>query len=116
LKRVGGRVSEKSRRGQVTRGKITRSQWSVTPTTPPRQLAGLSMTEVGLDNSKIPPGIDDIRSLEYYASGGDENAWLNFSKKKYYTNAFIVEDGKVFFLHTSLSNLKQFSSVFTSCF
>jgi hypothetical protein len=55
------------------------------------------MTEVGLDNSKIPPGIDDIRNLEYYASGGDENAWLNFSNKKYYTNAFIVEDGKVFF-------------------
>ena len=50
------------------------------------------MTQV---DSKIPPGIDGARNPEYYASGGDENAWLSFSKKKYYTNAFIVEDGKV---------------------
>jgi hypothetical protein len=48
-----------------------------------------------LDNTGIPPGIDDIHNLERYASGGDENAWLYFSKKKYYTNAFVVEDGKV---------------------
>lgn len=64
-----------------------------------RTLAGLSvsilMAQVDLDNSGIPPGINNTRSLEYYASGGDENAWLNFSKKRYYTNAFIVEDGKV---------------------
>ena len=53
------------------------------------------MTQVGLDNSGIPPGIDDTRNFERYASGGDENAWLYFSKKRYYTNAFIVEDGKV---------------------
>ena len=63
-------------------------------------LAGLPvstilMTQVGLDNCGIPPGIDDTQNLEYYASGGDENSWLYFSKKRYYTNAFIVEDGKV---------------------
>ncbi|KAF8804639.1 hypothetical protein BYT27DRAFT_7225274 [Phlegmacium glaucopus] len=53
------------------------------------------MPQVGLDNSKTPPGIDDVQNLEYYASGGDENEWLCFSKKRYYTNAFIVEDGKL---------------------
>ena len=54
------------------------------------------MTQIGqVDNEILPPGIDDIRNIEYYASGGDENSWLYFSKKKYYTNAFIVEDGKV---------------------
>ena len=52
----------------------------------------------GVDNSKTPPGIDDIRNPEYYASGGDENEWLSFSKKKFYTNAFIVQDDKVMFL------------------
>lgn len=56
------------------------------------------MTQVVLDNSGIPPGIDDTQNLQYYASGGDENAWLSFSKKRYYTNAFIVQDGKVVIL------------------
>lgn len=59
-----------------------------------------------LDNSEIlPPGIDDTRNLECYASGGDENAWLYFSRKKYYTNAFIAEDGKVELWFYSRSNL-----------
>ena len=49
-----------------------------------------------------PPGIDNARNPEYYASGGDENTWLSFSKKKYYTNAFIMEDGKVNVVFTSL--------------
>lgn len=57
------------------------------------------MTQVGPIDS-IPPGIDDVGNPEYYASGGDENAWLSFSKKKYYTNAFVVEDGKVLGLLT----------------
>jgi hypothetical protein len=63
------------------------------------------MTQVGLDNRGTPPGIDDTKNLERYASGGDENAWLSFSKKKYYTNAFIVEDGKVELCFYSRSNL-----------
>lgn len=53
------------------------------------------MTRVGLDSNAIPPGIDDMGNIEYYASGGEENAWLYFSTKRYYTNAFIVKDGKV---------------------
>ena len=63
------------------------------------------MTQVGLANRGIPPGIDDTQNLERYASGGDENAWLYFSKKRYYTNAFIVENGKVrivFFILVSI--------------
>jgi hypothetical protein len=66
------------------------------------------------DNSGIPPGIDDTRNLEYYASGGDENAWLYFSKKRYYTNAFIVEDGKVelWFYFRSNSTFIRFQSYF----
>ena len=62
--------------------------------------------------SGIPPGIDDTRNLEYYASGGDENAWLYFSKKKYYTNAFIVEDGKVELFCYSRSNLNLEGNTF----
>ena len=84
-----------------------------------RTLAGLSvsilMAQVDLDNSGIPPGINNTRSLEYYASGGDENAWLNFSKKRYYTNAFIVEDGKVWLYFYSRSNLKLKEELFI-CF
>ena len=34
-------------------------------------------------------------NLKRYASGGDENDWLPFTKVKYYTNAFIVKDDKV---------------------
>ena len=37
-------------------------------------------------------------NLTYFASGGDENTWLPFTKVKYYTNAFIVKDNKVSFL------------------
>ena len=67
------------------------------------------MTQVSLNNSGIPPGIDDTRSLEFYASGGDENTWLYFSEKRNYTNAFIVEDGKVelCFYSPSDLNLKE---------
>ena len=73
------------------------------------------MTHVGLDNAGIPPGIDDSQNLERYASGGDENAWLYFSKTRYYTNAFVVEDGKVelCFYSRSKLNLKE---AFSSCF
>ena len=62
------------------------------------------MTQVDLVNRGIPPGIDDTKNLERYASGGDENAWLDFSKKRYYTNAFIVENGKVALRFCSRSN------------
>ena len=75
----------------------------------------ISMTQVGLDNRGIPPGIDETRNLEFYASGGDENAWLNFSKKRYYTNAFIVEDGKVELRFYSRPNLEFEGSTFI-CF
>ena len=72
------------------------------------------MTQADLDNSKIPPGIDDIRNPEYYASGGDENPWLCFSRKRYYTNAFIVEDGKVklLFFFTPFRFEEKYLSVF----
>ena len=63
------------------------------------------MTQVSLDNNGIPPGIDDTRNLEYYASGGDENTWLYFSEKRNYTNAFIVEDGKVGLCFCSRSDM-----------
>jgi len=41
-----------------------------------------------------PPGLNYM-NLKRYASGGDENDWLPFTKVKYYTNAFIVKDDKV---------------------
>ena len=63
----------------------------------------------------IPPGIDDTRNLECYASGGDENTWLYFSKKRYYTNAFIVEDGKVSIVFYSRFLLEFEGSTFV-CF
>ncbi|KAF4616537.1 hypothetical protein D9613_008716 [Agrocybe pediades] len=43
----------------------------------------------------IPPGIPNNENLEYFASGGDDKSWLSFDKIKQYTNAFIVQDGKV---------------------
>ncbi|KAF9566557.1 hypothetical protein CPC08DRAFT_814777 [Agrocybe pediades] len=43
----------------------------------------------------IPPGIPNNENLEYFASGGDDRSWLSFDKIKQYTNAFIVQDGKV---------------------
>lgn len=44
----------------------------------------------------IPPGIDSTLSLQYYASGGNENSeWAPYTHVKHYTNAFIVCEGQV---------------------
>lgn len=43
----------------------------------------------------IPPGLESNDNLKYFASGGDENPWLSFDRIKHYTNAFIVQNGKV---------------------
>jgi 8-oxo-dGTP diphosphatase/2-hydroxy-dATP diphosphatase len=51
---------------------------------------------------ETPPGLKYM-NLTYFASGGDENSWLPFTKVKYYTNAFVVKDDKVCFLLLDLS-------------
>jgi len=43
--------------------------------------------------STLPPGIDG--NLQFFTSGGNAAEWMPFSKRKYYTNAFIVQNGKV---------------------
>ncbi|KAF8067738.1 NUDIX hydrolase domain-like protein [Lyophyllum atratum] len=43
--------------------------------------------------SKIPPGLEG--NLKRVVSGGDDLDWMQFKKSKNYTNAFIVQDGKV---------------------
>ncbi|GLB39079.1 putative NUDIX domain containing protein [Lyophyllum shimeji] len=40
-----------------------------------------------------PPGIDG--NLKHVVSGGDDAEWMPFETRKLYTNAFIVQDGKV---------------------
>lgn len=40
-----------------------------------------------------PPGIEG--NLKHLVSGGDDVDWMPFEKRKYYTNAFIVQNGKV---------------------
>ncbi|KAF9457142.1 NUDIX hydrolase domain-like protein [Collybia nuda] len=47
----------------------------------------------GRTQSDSPPGIDG--DLNFYLSGGDDVEWMPFETKKYYTNAFIVQEGKV---------------------
>jgi len=49
-----------------------------------------------MTNSSVPPGIDPTFSLQYHASGGnDESEWAPYTQVKYYTNAFIAYEGKV---------------------
>lgn len=45
----------------------------------------------------LPPGVtaNSNSQLKHFASGGNENPWLSFDKVKHYTNAFIIQDGKV---------------------
>lgn len=43
---------------------------------------------------ETPPGLR-YTDLRYHASGGDHLPWQPFTKVKYYTNAFVVKDGKV---------------------
>jgi 8-oxo-dGTP diphosphatase/2-hydroxy-dATP diphosphatase len=43
----------------------------------------------------LPPGVNQTGPFKYYAGSGDEHAWFPFTKIKYYTNAFIVQDNKV---------------------
>ncbi|KAF8156826.1 NUDIX hydrolase domain-like protein [Crassisporium funariophilum] len=47
------------------------------------------------DPDPVPPGISKEKPLEHYASGGNENPWLSYTKTKYYTNAFIVQNGRL---------------------
>ncbi|KAF8906735.1 NUDIX hydrolase domain-like protein, partial [Gymnopilus junonius] len=44
---------------------------------------------------EIPPGISHNENLEFFASGGDEHRWLPYTKVRLYTNAFIVQGGKI---------------------
>jgi 8-oxo-dGTP diphosphatase/2-hydroxy-dATP diphosphatase len=44
-------------------------------------------------SSTLPPGIEG--ELQFFTSGGDDAKWMPFTKQKYYTNAFIVQNGKV---------------------
>ncbi|KAF8632888.1 hypothetical protein AX17_004734 [Amanita inopinata Kibby_2008] len=41
----------------------------------------------------IPPGLRP--GLICYTSGGNEKQWLDYEKKKNYTNAFIIHNGKI---------------------
>ncbi|KAF9480952.1 hypothetical protein BDN70DRAFT_856025, partial [Pholiota conissans] len=43
----------------------------------------------------LPPGINTTSPFKFYASSGDEKEWLPFTKIKDYTNAFIVQEGKL---------------------
>jgi hypothetical protein len=49
---------------------------------------------------ETPPGLKYM-NLTYLASGGDENTWLPFTQVRYYTNAFVVKDNKVFFFFST---------------
>ncbi|KAF8201412.1 NUDIX hydrolase domain-like protein [Pholiota molesta] len=46
-------------------------------------------------SNTLPPGVNQTGPFKHYASSGDEHAWFSFTKIKYYTNAFIVQDNKV---------------------
>jgi hypothetical protein len=49
-------------------------------------------------HSILPPGIEG--HFKHFTSGGEHEEWMPSKERKYYTNAFIVQDGKVhpFFL------------------
>lgn len=48
---------------------------------------------MGADGKTIPPGIQG--NPTYVMSGSDDVDWLEIEKVKFYTNAFIVQPGKV---------------------
>ncbi|KAF6744832.1 nudix-type domain-containing protein 1 isoform p22 [Ephemerocybe angulata] len=44
--------------------------------------------------TEVPPGISG--NLKHYISGGEEGSqWREFSTKRHYTNAFVVQDNKI---------------------
>jgi 8-oxo-dGTP diphosphatase / 2-hydroxy-dATP diphosphatase len=43
----------------------------------------------------VPPGISEDGTLNVAHSGGHAEQWLLYGKVKLYTNAFVVEDGRV---------------------
>lgn len=46
-------------------------------------------------SSDIPPGIDNPL-VQYRVGAGEDKNWLDYAEVRKYTNAFIVQDGKVF--------------------
>lgn len=46
-------------------------------------------------SANVPPGISEDRTLNVAHSGGRAEQWLPYEKVKLYTNAFLVEDGRV---------------------
>ena len=46
--------------------------------------------------SSLPPGVEG--NLVEYVRGG-EGDWLSFDQKRFYTNAFVIQDDKV---HTNI--------------
>jgi hypothetical protein len=49
--------------------------------------------------AKISAGVPGLDGLDGNAievsSGGEAFEWMSFNQRKFYTNAFIVQDGKV---------------------
>jgi hypothetical protein len=41
----------------------------------------------------LPPGLEG--DLTKVTSGGDDTQWMTFDQTKFYTNAFIIQNGKV---------------------
>ncbi len=48
-----------------------------------------------MSTSLAPPGIVHEGTLIPVHNGGDSTIWLPFEKVKLYTNAFIIQNGKV---------------------
>jgi hypothetical protein len=54
-----------------------------------------SLLKMSASSSILPPGIEG--ELQLFTSGGHDVEWMSFTKRKHYTNAFIVQNGKVGF-------------------
>ncbi|TFK41513.1 NUDIX hydrolase domain-like protein [Crucibulum laeve] len=46
-----------------------------------------------MTTSNIPPGLQG--NFTNYTSGGSDGDWLSYKKTKFYTNAFIIQNGKI---------------------
>lgn len=45
--------------------------------------------------SDIPPGLEITSECTEVQRGGDTYDWMPFERRKLYTNAFIIQNGKV---------------------
>ena len=67
------------------------------PRRPPRasRLRLMFILDCDHPNMPVPPGIKESGNLNAVHNGGHVETWLDYDKVKLYTNAFILEEGRV---------------------